>query len=333
MDKHPKISVIVAVYNAEKYLRRCIDSLLAQTFTDFEVLLIDDGSTDESVSICDDYAERDKRCRVFHNSNQGIGSTRHFGILHARGEYTIHADSDDWVEENMFEEMIRTAERSNADIVICDYFENHSGIQQYKIQKPTSLDPHCIIYDLLTFLGGICWNKLIKLDCYKANGINFIKGLNYGEDLVTIIRMMQYPLKVDYLPKAFYHYDQTANGSSYTKVMSRSMLQQREDYIQYLFKYTSGEQAEKLIAAKYVIIAYYAIKMGVYSTEEFIAKYQTLKKYQVLSLRNISFEKRGIVWIALHVSYKFSLLLMRIKKNIGKYGKCACQEICKYCFL
>lgn len=319
MDKQPKISVIVAVYNAEEYLRRCIDSLLSQTFTDFEILLIDDGSTDNSGAICDDYAERDERCRVFHNLNQGIGTTRHFGILHAQGEYTIHVDSDDWVEPDMLDCLYAEATRNDVDMVICDYFENNNNIQLYKTQKPTSLDPRCMMYDLLTFLGGVCWNKLIRLDCYEANGINFIKGLNYGEDLVTIIRIMQCPLKVDYLPKAFYHYDQTANSSSYTKVMNRSMLQQREDYIQYLFKYTSGERAEELIVSKYITIAYYAIKVAEYSPEEFFTRYQKLRKYQVLGFKNKSFWERSVVWIALHISYRLSLLLMRIKKCLHNF--------------
>lgn len=319
MNYQPVISVIVAVYNAEKYLKRCVDSILAQTFEHFEVLLIDDGSTDASGVICDGYAAQDSRVRVFHNQNQGIGSTRHFGINNACGKYSIHVDSDDWVEPEMLENLYSVATRNDADVVICDYFEDRNKIQLYKKQKPTSLDPRSITYDLLTFLGGVCWNKLIKLDCYSKNGINFIKGLNYGEDLVTIIRLMQCPLKVDYLPKAYYHYDQTSNSASYTKVMDKRMLKQREDYIRYLFKYTSTEKAEKLIASKYITIAYYAIRVGEYSPEEFNVRYRKLRKYEVLGSRSNSFEERGLVWIALHISYRFSLFLMRTKKCFHKF--------------
>ena len=103
----PKISVIVPVYKAEAYLHRCVDSLLAQTFQDFEVLLVDDGSPDRSGEICDEYARKDSRVRVFHKENGGVSSARQYGMDHAQGEYTIHADPDDWVEPTMLEELYR----------------------------------------------------------------------------------------------------------------------------------------------------------------------------------------------------------------------------------
>ena len=95
----PKVSIIVPVYKAEKYLNRCVDSILAQTFTDFELLLIDDGSPDRSGEICDEYAKKDSRIRVIHKENGGVSSARQRGLDESIGEYTIHADPDDWVEE------------------------------------------------------------------------------------------------------------------------------------------------------------------------------------------------------------------------------------------
>ena len=97
----PVISIIVAVYKAESCLRRCVDSLLAQTFQDYEILLVDDGSPDRSGEICDEYARKDNRVRVFHKENGGVASARQCGMNNARGEYVIHADPDDWVEPNM----------------------------------------------------------------------------------------------------------------------------------------------------------------------------------------------------------------------------------------
>lgn len=96
---NPKISVIVPVYNAEKYLHRCIDSILNQTFPDFELLLIDDGSKDQSGEICDEYAKKDSRVKVFHKENGGVSSARNVGIDNAVGEYICFCDSDDWVEK------------------------------------------------------------------------------------------------------------------------------------------------------------------------------------------------------------------------------------------
>ena len=114
----PVISIIVAVYKAESCLRRCVDSLLAQTFQDYEILLVDDGSPDRSGEICDEYARKDNRVRVFHKENGGVASARQCGMNNARGEYVIHADPDDWVEPNMLEELYGKAKEENADIVV-----------------------------------------------------------------------------------------------------------------------------------------------------------------------------------------------------------------------
>ena len=100
--ENPKISIIVPVYNAERYLHRCIDSILAQTFRDFELLLIDDGSKDNSGYICDEYAEKDERVKVWHKENGGVSSARNVGLDNARGEWVTFADSDDWLESNAF---------------------------------------------------------------------------------------------------------------------------------------------------------------------------------------------------------------------------------------
>ena len=133
-----KISVIVPVYNAASTLRKCVDSLLAQTLKDFEVLLVDDGSTDNSGALCDEYAQQNSRVKAFHKSNGGVSSARQFGIDHAQGEYTIHADPDDWVEPGMLEELYKKAKEADADMVICDFYENTYKGQRVVRQKPTS---------------------------------------------------------------------------------------------------------------------------------------------------------------------------------------------------
>ena len=120
MNKTPTISVIAPVYNTEKYLPRCIDSILAQTFTDFELLLIDDGSKDNSGAVCDEYASKDERVRVFHKENGGVSSARNVGLDNAKGEWITFVDSDDWIAETMYQEMYELATLENADIVYCD---------------------------------------------------------------------------------------------------------------------------------------------------------------------------------------------------------------------
>ena len=114
-----EISIIVPVYKVEKYLRRCIDSIAAQTFTDWECILVDDGSPDDSGTICDEYAENDKRFRVFHQENAGVSAARNKGLDEAKGEWICFVDSDDWIEKEMLEKMYNLAVKNKAEVVVC----------------------------------------------------------------------------------------------------------------------------------------------------------------------------------------------------------------------
>ena len=115
----PELSIIVPVYKVEKYLPKCIDSILAQTFTDFELILIDDGSPDRCGEICDEYAIKDERIVVIHQVNRGVSAARNAGLDAAKGEYIGFVDSDDWIKPEMYEIMVRTAIDKKADVVIC----------------------------------------------------------------------------------------------------------------------------------------------------------------------------------------------------------------------
>ena len=202
----PKISVIVPIYNAEKTIRKCVDSLLAQTFQDFEVLLIDDGSPDQCGAICDEYATQDNRVRVIHQENQGVSAARQCGIDHAQGEYTIHADPDDWVEAEMLKELYQKAREDDADMVICDFYINTYKGQHYLPQKPSSLQHDVVLKELFEHLHGSCCNKLIKLSCYKKWNIQFPLHLSRCEDQYVIASLLLRDIIVSYLPAAFYHY-------------------------------------------------------------------------------------------------------------------------------
>lgn len=220
------ISVIVPVYKAESYLRRCVDSLLAQTFTDFEILLIDDGSPDRSGQICDEYALQDERVRVIHKLNGGVASARQCGLDNAQGEYIIHADPDDWVESTMLEELYATAKKENADMVICDYYLNDQS-QHYVKQQPSSLASRDVLRDMFRFLHGSCCNKLVKLSCYSCpQKISFVKDLNTSEDFMVNVLLLKQITKIAYVDKAFYHYDLVINSHSITRKMLSNHLQQ-----------------------------------------------------------------------------------------------------------
>jgi glycosyltransferase involved in cell wall biosynthesis len=166
-----KISVIIPAYNAQKSISRLIESLLSQTLKEFEILLIDDGSTDGTAGICDEYASKHTQLptiKVFHKKNEGVAMARQLGIDNACGEYSIHADTDDWVEPTMLEEMYNKAVEENADVVICDFYANDGNMENYIKQQPDALDHISILHGLFQQLHGSCWNKLVKRVCYNT---------------------------------------------------------------------------------------------------------------------------------------------------------------------
>ena len=203
---NPSISVIVPIYRAEETLLRCLDSLKAQTFKEFEVLMIDDGSPDCCGKMIDDYAQKDSRFKAFHKQNGGVSSARQFGIDHAQGLYTIHADPDDWVEPTMLEDLYQKAREENADMVICDFYENTYKGQKYVKQQPSALDHQTIQKELFQQLHGSCCNKLVKRTCYSEGNVRFPEGISNCEDQYVITAILNNDIRISYLSKAFYHY-------------------------------------------------------------------------------------------------------------------------------
>lgn len=226
-----KISVIVPVYKAEAYLHRCVDSLLKQTFQDYEILLIDDGSPDNSGAICEEYAKKDHRVRVFHKENGGVSSARQCGMDYAQGEYTIHADPDDWVEPTMLEELYAKAKEEDADMVLCDFYEEYENKQIYKQQRPSNLDNQSVFRDLFQKLYGSCWNKLVRRVCFEKYALFFPKEMNLWEDLYVVLNLTMHPIKIAYLPKAFYHYDLFTNVNSIVRHQTLKDLESMKFFI------------------------------------------------------------------------------------------------------
>ena len=257
----PSVSIIVPVYNVELYLSKCIDSILAQSFTDWECILVDDGSKDSSGKICDEYALKDTRIKVTHQTNKGVSVARQVGIDNASGEYSIHIDPDDWVEPNMLEELYNKAKSDDADMVICDYFKHEDGVQQYINQSPNLLEPIKIIEQMLTTnmypqLYGSCWNKLVRCSCFNSSD-NLIRfepeDLSLGEDLVFNCRLLMSTVhRVSYLNKAFYHYEVRSN-SLYSTLKNKNNNS-------YLIKILEGiVKDEKIIDAMSLKIKYLQI--------------------------------------------------------------------------
>lgn len=219
----PAISIIVPVYKAERYLQRCLNSILNQSFYDWEAILVDDGSPDGSGIILDAYASKDNRFYVIHKNNGGVSSARQVGIENARGKYLIHIDPDDWVESSMLEELYKKIVDDDADMVICDFIWDRPTLVSISSQHPSAFDCKSIMIDLFTerLHGSVC-NKLVRREVIIAKHISFPPQLSIHEDLFFLTKLLLEDIKVTYLNKAFYHYVIGENFNSISQKIGQS---------------------------------------------------------------------------------------------------------------
>lgn len=236
----PKISVIVPVYNVEQYLPRCIDSILDQTFTDFELLLIDDGSTDKSGKICDKYAEKDSRIRVFHKENGGVSSARNLGIDKARGELISFIDSDDWVEACYIDTIV--SDMGNADIMFFaftlhynDGCSNSILYGNYTTEGKDGIE-RCILKlksnSTKINLFGFTWNKVFRGNLIQKHCIKFDEKLNVSEDEIFTFEFCLNASIIKISSKTLYNYRWRDNGLTHERIPFQTWV--------YLASYADG---------------------------------------------------------------------------------------------
>lgn len=208
-----KISIIVPVYNVERYLSKCVDSILNQTFTDFELILIDDGSTDNSGKICDEYSEKDERIKVIHKENEGLSSARNAGIDIAVGKCLGFVDSDDYIEKDMYEILYRDICQDGVDIAICGFYNQYKD----KCYEDKYILEKCVLdaeeaFKLALMSRGISLsavNKLYRKEIFK--GKKFPLGKTY-EDAFLVPELIISSNKISYNPVAKYYYVHRANS-------------------------------------------------------------------------------------------------------------------------
>ena len=208
----PLVSVIVPVYNTEKYLHRCIDSILSQTFSDFELLLIDDGSTDQSGTICDEYARKDSRVKVFHKENGGVSSARNLGLDNTRGEWVTFCDSDDFIHKDMCRTLMNNIqEDEDADIIVCgvaDYV-NDEVIHRQESSIIQEVEIYSHREAVLKLLEDDEWksytmNKIYRSSLFQA--IDFPVGRNLDEDFSVMHQVFHKSKRVLFNRSKFCYY-------------------------------------------------------------------------------------------------------------------------------
>lgn len=206
-----RFSILVPVYNVEKYLDQCVSSILAQTYNDFELILVDDGSTDNSGNICDSY-KTDKRVKVIHKENKGLISARRVGVQYASGDYAIFCDSDDFLEMNALELIAGAAKKSNADIIIFNayiYKEKYKTLFYEHIFQSNSFVNKEELYNIFlsTYKVNSMWCKATKLTCIDVfKNYSYFYHCNYGEDFLQTAPIFKMSKSIYYLDEAIYNY-------------------------------------------------------------------------------------------------------------------------------
>ena len=207
MNKKPLISIIVPVYNVEKYLSRCLDSILAQTFTDFEIVAVNDGSPDNCGMILDEYAQKDSRIKVIHKENGGVSSARNAGLDVAQGDYIGFVDADDYIRDDMYEKMLNHTKTKDYDIVICGYYEVRkdavTGMAISEVDVPITSRAGMIGLIEGGTYEGYLWNKL-----YKRNIFDDVRfpAMVVMEDLYTNFLLFDKAKEILLLKETLYYY-------------------------------------------------------------------------------------------------------------------------------
>ncbi len=205
----PKVSIIVPVYNVEKYIEKCLNSLVKQTMEDIEIIIVNDGSKDNSINVINKFIKQyPEKIQYLEKKNGGLSDARNYGLPYAKGEYIAFLDSDDYVEEDMYEKMYKLAKKENSDMVECDFIWEYPNKQKEDIGQ---------IYtnkkQMLEKVRVVAWNKLIKTNIVIENKITFPKGYRY-EDVEFTYKLVPYLNRVSFLKKPCVHYVQRENSIS-----------------------------------------------------------------------------------------------------------------------
>lgn len=326
IKNNPKISVIVPVYNVKEYLSRCVDSILAQTFSDFELLLIDDGSKDRSAQICDDYATRDTRIRVFHKENGGVSSARNLGLDNAHGEYVIFSDSDDYYcMDDCLEQLYNVALNNHLDIVRGEYIavdKDGNELPQRRFVKERLPWAEKTLYSdefVKNVLRGEFFMVLMLMKRSKVAELRFPINQVFLEDMNFLMHLFQKGMKCRYIPLTFYAYRKNQMGAS----CSYSIKNMLDSFAMCDVFAQLSENTDRVGMRDYC--RYNSVMMYYWSLDSMSQRYNTVQREQIIKEANLlvlqkKTQKRKHEWhirnkslIVLFADLRFAIHLLRIK--------------------
>ena len=252
---NPTVSIIIPVYNAEKTIGRCIDSILNQDYTDFELLLVNDGSADDSGAICDAYAARDSRIRVFHQTNSGVSASRNLALDHAKGMYLQFLDSDDWITTDATGSLVQAMEDGPCDMVVSDFYRvvgdrvsQKGDIEEDGILSREEYAAH-MMENPADFYYGVLWNKLYRRSIVEKHHLRMNPQISWCEDFMFNLEYIRHAEHFRAIQIPIYYYVKT-KGSLASQSMSISKtvkmkLTVFEDYHRFFKAVLDEEEYEK----------------------------------------------------------------------------------------
>jgi len=303
----PKVSIVIPMYNVEKYLPKCLDSIATQSYVNWEAILVDDGSTDASGRICDEYARRDSRFKVIHQANAGAANAKNTGLDHVTGNYVTFLDSDDWVEPDWLETLVTTAENQQADVVEYDFrmeYTDRSEIVNNWDAASFTAESYLAQY-LSNWTCSLFWNKLFRADLLKD--IRFRRERRCIDDEFFTYKAVSGAGRIARIGRVLYHYRQRASGAVYSR---KNRLQKTDDALEILIeRYRWICQRFPELRSVYlkhdVEILFYFAKDFDY-TKEIVRKFRDIARFYL---------KESILHYCGRVNLLYALRLQTISEN------------------
>lgn len=354
VDASVGVSIIVPVYNAERFLPRCVESILSQTFRGFELILVDDGSSDASPALCDGYAGADPRVRAIHKKNGGPCSARNCGIEQARGEYIGFADADDWCDPEMFRTLYQTAVKEQADLVFCDYIVEDGTGRRMQADRNGSAhyDKNRIRREILPYFFGYLpeelpaykqmfpfadyssyiWLCLFRRSVIRENGLWFpSQSVYYNEDNLFNLNFLLHARRAAHVPEALYHYRENTVSltNRYNPAFLSAKLNKYEFLRSVIERFGFGPEYLTRLNGKICVESVNIINYYVNSAIPFRLKYQMIRKTVstgviASALRKIDLSrlsKHSPLYLVLRLEQDGSCLLLLLLSSLRRAAR------------
>lgn len=276
----PQVSVIVPVYNTENYLKECLNSILCQTFSDFELILVDDGSTDNSGTICDEYAEKDLRVRSFHSQNNGVSSARNIGLDHAKGSSIIFVDADDLIDKDYIEKLTSVS----SDLVLSnfdDYWPRTGKRKEYPAKDgefTIDNEQDIILYLTNGYAPGFVWGKLFSIEIIKNNRIQFDEKQKHSEDVLFIGEYIKCIKRIVKLNYCGYHHCQYDTNTLSSAAMKEPLINRMDWWEKAISQFEGYPTVQKYYSRLFLSIFEHEGFMIVSSDDSYSTKFNSMKK-------------------------------------------------------